>query len=493
MLIKMPSIGLKITPTVFTILWASTICVLNRNNIDWVLFATAFTYFTLLGTPSLFYQVILGRFAECTYIKVVCWVSVYCVYPMVSLLSNLLLFSDSINQLFFVVLLVVNSICLFPQLFRFSSKIRSFYFKNALDYSLFSFTIAFSLFWALVLSAEVNQDLQQPFIVTLDYKSVLNSPLLFVSLFIQLQVIHSAVFFIYFIHRHFCIRRILDKYGFVHYFFITASLLLLLTPLLNQIVLFLPINNHEQTLIFSGDKNPFDSQNYFFALAVIVVSLPIILAFEWTRKKQQVSELSKVALQAELNFLHQQINPHFLFNTLNNVYSLCTVGSSRAADMVYQLSNLLRFSVYKGGKDTVSINEEVEYLQDYIELQRIRVKERCEINFISEVDNENIKIAPLMLIVLLENAFKHGVDCSNNRSWINIKLSVSNGELSFKCCNSIPDEYEQKQYQSIEGTSKGIGLKNLKRRLALLYNDSYQLTLQRNEQTFNAELTLGHK
>jgi len=193
-------------------------------------------------------------------------------------------------------------------------------------------------------------------------------------------------------------------------------------------------------------------------------------------------EISKHQIQTELKLLQQQINPHFLFNTLNNLYALTLIKSDEAPDMVMQLSNLLRYSVYEGQEAHVNLSQEVAYLQDYIALQTIRNKEKCNIN-VNWPDNANqYQIAPLLLVILLENAFKHGVDKSVDKCELIFNMTLQNNTLIVECIN---DYEEVKQSKSI-----GIGLENLQRRLSLIYHKKHSLETYQTSNKWHVKLTM---
>jgi sensor histidine kinase YesM len=262
-------------------------------------------------------------------------------------------------------------------------------------------------------------------------------------------------------------------------------------PIANQLALFLPFNGGEKTLIASGDQNPFHLDNARFAFSILVISLPIILAFQWSKKGQQLSELAKENIHTELLLLQQQINPHFLFNTLNNIYALCLNKSSKAPKLVLQLSQLLRFVVYKGGKDKVFLNEEAEYLQDYINLQQVRVHEKCKFTIEITKDLPELKISPLLLVIFLENAFKHGIESMDKNAWLTVKLNVTENKLLFYCGNSTVNSHSPTiQICSADNSEFGIGLTNVRRRLALIYPGKNELTIEHSQSAYHVNLIL---
>jgi sensor histidine kinase YesM len=194
-------------------------------------------------------------------------------------------------------------------------------------------------------------------------------------------------------------------------------------------------------------------------------------------------ELIKEKLSTELKMLRNQLNPHFLFNTLNNIYALSRKQSNQTPDAIMKLSELLSFMLYESGKDFISIKKEVTFLQDYISLEKIRYNERLTVVFDKKIDNYDQPIAPLLLLPLVENAFKHGASQLRYDSFINIFLSVNEGILSFEICNN----YDIAQHKA---ASTQIGLQNTQRQLELLYKEQ-SLQYFTAENMFNVRLSIN--
>lgn len=218
----------------------------------------------------------------------------------------------------------------------------------------------------------------------------------------------------------------------------------------------------------------------------IVVPVSLLSSFEFYRismdGKVRESRLEREKLQSELSFLKAQTNPHFLFNTLSNIYGLTKNLAPKAADAVDRLSALLRFMLYESEQKTISIQDEMRFVEDYIELQRIRFDEKLIITIDTEIDNEQTKIAPLLLLPFVENAFKHGVSESLSDSYIRIRLNLANGDLFFVIENPVDTETGQFE--------PGIGLSNVKRRLDLLY-PGHRLELIKEQYFFRVSMQLN--
>jgi two-component system LytT family sensor kinase len=201
------------------------------------------------------------------------------------------------------------------------------------------------------------------------------------------------------------------------------------------------------------------------------------------REREQA--LQRAQLESELKFLRSQMNPHFLFNTLNNIYALSRKKSEQTPEVVLRLSKLLRFMLYESAKPSISISEELRLLDDYIELERIRYNSRLTVNFYREIDNGQQSVSPLLLIPLVENAFKHGPGDSHHESYIHLDLVLKENLLTFTIENTMEDP-------EAAGTGDGIGLRNLKRQLELLYSE-YDLTINSQGGLFTATLTINLK
>ena len=205
----------------------------------------------------------------------------------------------------------------------------------------------------------------------------------------------------------------------------------------------------------------------------------------WYLIQQYTLNLEKEKVESELNFLKSQIHPHFLFNTLNNLYALTLQKSDKAPDMVIQLSHLLEYTLYSNKETVVDLNEELKQLEGYINLEKIRFGKRLKIKNEINGNTENHKIAPLLLLPFVENSFKHGASNDVKSPFIYISTNVENNILNFSICNSYINETGK-----FEKYKERIGLKNVKRRLELLYPDKHTLEIVQNPETFEVRLRL---
>jgi sensor histidine kinase YesM len=201
------------------------------------------------------------------------------------------------------------------------------------------------------------------------------------------------------------------------------------------------------------------------------------------RVKENEKVLIREKLEAELKFLRQQTSPHFLLNTLNNVYALARKKSDDTAEVVMKLSELLRFILYESSDPMIPLSEEIKVLEDYLELERMRYDQRLTLRFNRQLDAENYRITPLLLLPFIENAFKHGISESRGESYVNIDILVERGRLTYSVENSRDD--------GIRGMlNKNIGLANVRRRLELTYKE-YDLDIRDEANLFLVNLSLN--
>lgn len=210
--------------------------------------------------------------------------------------------------------------------------------------------------------------------------------------------------------------------------------------------------------------------NGLFYLLVAGLCVAIKMTWSWYQMESARHELEKRRVEAELQNLKSQLNPHFLFNTLNNIYSLIAFCPERAQEAVHGLSRLLRYVLYESSQPSVPLQRELDFIQNYVELMRIRLPENIKLSTDISINNPEVPIAPLLFISLIENAFKHGISHCNP-SFIYINIQQKGQSL---CC-SIQNSYFPKKNKTDQSGS-GIGIPNLKRRLELLYPTSHTLS-----------------
>ena len=218
----------------------------------------------------------------------------------------------------------------------------------------------------------------------------------------------------------------------------------------------------------------------FIALYFIIVFITIS---HWLFKQiKSIIRLKNEKAKTELMHLKSQVNPHFFFNMLNNLYGLVGKDAKKAQELILKLSDMMRYSIYDGEKETVLLSEEVTYLENYIELHKMRYHKTIDVTFNIEMKDNDYEIMPLLFIILLENAFKHGVENLRENAYVRINLVAHNNEVNFEIENNF-DASEDKH-------EEGIGLNNLKRRLELVYLKKHTLTISKTENIYNAKLNI---
>lgn len=230
----------------------------------------------------------------------------------------------------------------------------------------------------------------------------------------------------------------------------------------------------------------------FFPIQTAATSLFIVIfvamlrfAKDWFEFEAKKKAVENEKLTAELNFLKAQINPHFLFNTLNNLYYLAYSKSENTTEVIAKLSQMMRYMIYESNHPKVLLSREIEYMQNYISLERLRLNNQINIRFDITGNTEDAWITPLIFITFLENAFKHGVTNNNPDAWVNVSIQINGKNCIYKVENS-----KIVNAQTDNGGKSGIGLQNVKRRLELSYPGDYELIVDDQADKYSVQLNL---
>lgn len=237
-----------------------------------------------------------------------------------------------------------------------------------------------------------------------------------------------------------------------------------------------PADSSKQSLFYN---TYFNFSNALFYVAFL---LALELSKKWYQQQQLLQQMQVEKLETELRYLKAQMNPHFLFNSINTIYFQIDRKNREARESVEKFSELLRYQLYECNEDKISIEKEVEYLRSYVDLQRLRKQTNYCIRFHAEESVQQFCIAPLLLISFVENAFKHVSAHTDRTNTIDVLLDHQNGDFLFSVTNSKDNDRLQNH--------KGIGLKNVQRRLELLYAGKYELLVNDNESNFSVQLKL---
>jgi two-component system, LytTR family, sensor kinase len=225
--------------------------------------------------------------------------------------------------------------------------------------------------------------------------------------------------------------------------------------------------------------------NFVTQVFLVLASIALKSAVDYIQLQKRLAEVAKEKAEAELNFLKAQINPHFLFNSLNAVYFLIDKKNVQAREALHKFSEMLRYQLYECGDNRIPIEKEIDFLKDYVHLQQLRVDERTSIRFTCGKEVEAFSIEPLLLIPFVENSFKHLSHYSNGQpNAVEINLSRQNGAMLFSVYNTTEHRVDQSK-------SGGIGLMNVQKRLDLLYPGKHQLQVKEKDGWFGVELQLS--
>ena len=237
-----------------------------------------------------------------------------------------------------------------------------------------------------------------------------------------------------------------------------------------------------------GGIPPYKSDQFVYKGLELIYIASIFVGFKffqnYQNEQQQNQKLIQEKAEAELKYLRNQIQPHFLFNTLNNIYGMVLSDNKKAAsNTIVEFSNLLSYMLYDSNVLKVPLEKELQYLESYIELEKLRYSDRLELTYEKTIESKSNQIAPLLLIPLVENAFKHGPAKEKSRSFIEIRIVVNHECLFFKVRNSFKENTAQPDIQS------GIGLANVQKRLQLIYPNNHEMTVKK-EGTFQVCIKL---
>jgi sensor histidine kinase YesM len=231
-------------------------------------------------------------------------------------------------------------------------------------------------------------------------------------------------------------------------------------------------------LVFANYAYPFVTHCLFF-----IFSIAFRFTLDYFSIKQQQEQLLKQHAEAQLNLLKAQVQPHFLFNTLNNIYFVAQRESPLTADLIEKLSSIMRYFLEQGPHQEIPLSAEMGFIRNYIELEKMRIRHPVKTTIEVPEDISQVKIPPMLLIPLVENVFKHGIDKRGKNNYISIRLQISD-RIHFRVCNHFRSD------ASHNGTGWGIGLNNLSKRLQILYGDNYQLVSDHSEDVYISNLTI---
>jgi two-component system, LytTR family, sensor kinase len=304
--------------------------------------------------------------------------------------------------------------------------------------------------------------------------------------YIYTAVFHFNIILGVYINLYFLIPRFLGQKRYWQYALLVA-VLLAITAQLNIFIFNYAIDYLLPDYFFVANFSFWQLVQFGFVYLGLTSLLKLSKAwFSLHESKSALIRLEKEKAGTELLFLKSQINPHFLFNSLNNIYSLALKKDPLAPQTLLMLSDVMRYMIYESAADMVPLKKEINYIDNYIDLQRLRIRDNSSIAYEVTGTVDNQLVAPLIFIVFIENSFKHGIKAGLHDAWVNIKLDVKDNGVCFFIENSkgVVDNVEKEE-------SKGLGLENVKRRLSLLYPKQHSLTINDTEEKYVVQLELN--
>src|SRR5689334_12273808 len=288
---------------------------------------------------------------------------------------------------------------------------------------------------------------------------------------------------IVYINFYLLIPYFLNKRKYLLYVFILAASVVAYSWLVCATEVYL-LNMYTEWGIPNLFRHLFAS-NIVMSALFVTTTTGLKLSKKWYMNRSEMQRLRLEKAEAELQFLRTQINPHFLFNTLNNIYSLIlTKENEKAGGMILKLSDIMDYMIHESKEETVPLQAEINHIRNYLDLEKIRLTGQNNIDFMSETDAEHYMIAPFILLPFIENGFKHGISNTINNGYINIHLNAAKGILNFKVENSKPVSADK-------NLNNGIGLVNIKRRLEIIYPGRYELKIHDNARSFDVDLAIN--
>ncbi len=271
-----------------------------------------------------------------------------------------------------------------------------------------------------------------------------------------------------------------------YFLFVVLFIIMILISSITKMYLIGSVLNVPGLLNFTDHLKARIYDNVIPHFFLVTAGVAFKLAIDYLRLQKKLIEVAKEKAEAELNFLKSQINPHFLFNSLNSVYFLIDKNNIAARDALHKFSEMLRYQLYECNGEEIPIEKELHFLRDYVDMQKLRMDNNTSIKFNCNVDVKDFFIQPLLLMCFIENSFKHLSHYNNGKqNEINIHAAKENGSLQFSVYNTT----EEKRTDIKE--SGGIGLNNVKKRLALLYPGKHELAITEEKGCFRVELKLS--
>ena len=289
------------------------------------------------------------------------------------------------------------------------------------------------------------------------------------------------LFLVYF-NLFFLIPNYLHREKYLIYILSILALSIIITPI-KLMVLY---------LLYTGmpeiQANITLNRNVYFLVHFVIIAFSTVwqIILDWMNSEKSRKELQTKNMQSELKFLKSQINPHFLFNTLNNLYALTLKKSDLAPEIVLKLAEIMRYMLYECNEKRVFLRNELNYIQNFLDLEKLRQGGKVSINFTVKGNADQLYVAPLIFTPFLENSFKHGLSNSLNQGFVNILMEIKDDNILFFIENSKTEKIPMKQHV----VSGGIGLVNVRQRLELIYPKQYELLIDDSPSVYSVNLKI---
>lgn len=321
------------------------------------------------------------------------------------------------------------------------------------------------------------------FYVASDYKLVLNSNLVFRAILPNIGFALAV-----YINLYVLIPRYLKANNYIFYTFWLLILLAAASSIIQISIVFLL-----QTKSFREQFFSLFSSHYFTAAFYVGITSLFKFVKDWIQLQQinlKLSQIEREKLEAELNTLKSQLNPHFLFNCLNNIYSLALSNSPKTPDIVLKLSEMMRYVLYESRENYIPVKKELDFLGNFIELQKIRLNNKIDISYTIEGKIPDLKVIPLIFEPFIDNAFKHGIHHPADQPFIHIEVKFIDSLMKF----SVRNNFRHLNSNKHDGKSSGIGLKNIEKRLNYLYQpEEYNYEVTKSESLFEVRMEVQLK
>ena len=314
--------------------------------------------------------------------------------------------------------------------------------------------------------------------------------LLFLSLLLPITIA-TTYFLLYWLVPRYLLRQ---RYLLFSLYFLYTIVFSLYLELLLILLLFINVSDYQAMFVKPAIVDLLDVIVGMYLVVFLALSINLLKRWFMVQSTNAQLETARVEAElklknAELALLKSQIHPHFLFNTLNNLYALALTKSDRVPDVVLKISQQLDYMLYRSDQKKVSLKDEIDHIENHLALEALRYDDaRVDVSFTKDGDYCNWQIAPLLLIPFVENCFKHGISQSGGPAWIKMHLSVSDKQLNFTVSNSKAEH--PKAGSDLKKHASGIGLNNVQKRLDLLYPNQHTLDIKETTQSYEVHLKI---